>query len=64
MTGGEDFACYAEKVPGLFFFLGVKASPEPAGLHSPHFLLNEAALPVGVRTMALLAVEYLVRQAK
>lgn len=64
MTGGEDFARYAQQVPGLFFFLGVKASPEPAGLHSPHFLLNEAALPVGVRAMALLAADYLARQAK
>ncbi len=64
MTGGEDFACYAEKVPGLFFRLGVKAGPQPAGLHSPHFMLNEASLTVGVRAMAMLAVDFLASQAR
>ncbi|MBN2296505.1 MAG: amidohydrolase [Pirellulales bacterium] len=59
--GGEDFAWYAAKVPGLYVFLGVEA--EAGGplhdLHTPKMMLNEAALPVGVRTLSLLTLDYL-----
>ncbi len=59
----EDFAYYAQRVPGMFFFLGV--TPEGQDLstvarnHSPHFFADEAALPVGVRALAHLALDYL-----
>ena len=61
LMGGEDFARYAEKVPGLFLMLGVrdKSAAEAAPLHSPKAMVDEAALPVGVRTLALLALDYL-----
>lgn len=63
VTGSEDFGYFAERVPGLFVFLGVrpKGSPESAFVinHSPRFFADEAALPVGVRTMASLAADYL-----
>jgi amidohydrolase len=62
-TGAEDFSFFQERVPGLFVFLGVtpreldwKAVP---GNHSPLFFADEGALPVGVRTMASLAVDWL-----
>ena len=63
--GGEDFAYYAVKVPGLYFFLGVhdqQAGPSH-GLHHPRFTVDEAALPLGVKAHVLLAIEYL-RSAK
>ena len=64
----EDFSRYQEKVPGLFVFLGVtppgKDWRTAARNHSPLFEADEAALPVGVRTMAGLAVEYLVGGGK
>jgi len=68
VTGGEDFSRFQEKVPGLFVFLGV-TSPDKdwrtvAKNHSPLFEADEAALPVGVRTMAGLAVDYLVAGGK
>jgi amidohydrolase len=50
-------------VPGLFFFLGV-SSPE-ADLntvprnHSPLFFADERALPVGVKAMSSLALDWL-----
>jgi amidohydrolase len=49
----------------MFFFLGItpqgtdpaKAAPN----HSPKFVMDESALPTGVRAMARLAVDYLSR---
>jgi amidohydrolase len=67
-TGGEDFAHYALKVPGLYFRLGTHDPKLPAnngyGLHNPHVVLDEGALPIGVRAMATVAIDYLGSQAK
>jgi amidohydrolase len=62
-TGSEDFSRFVEHMPGLFILLGVT----PAGQdltqvprnHSPRFFADERALPVGVRLLASLAVDYL-----
>jgi amidohydrolase len=63
ITGSEDFSYYQQEVPGLFFFLGVIPDSIPMGQaapnHSPYFFADEAALPVGVRAMANLAVDFL-----
>lgn len=62
-TTAEDFALYQRKIPGLFVFLG--ATPEGPNLgsaapnHSPQFFFDESALPVGVRTLSHLAVDWL-----
>src|SRR6266436_8521423 len=66
VTTAEDFSRYQQRIPGVFFFLGItppgtdpaKAAPN----HSPRFYVDEAALPVGVRAMAHLAVDYLTRR--
>jgi len=68
ITPAEDFSRYQQRVPGVFFFLGItppgtdpaKAAPN----HSPRFFVDEAALPTGVRAMAHLAVDYLSRPGK
>ncbi len=64
LTGtSEDFSYFQQDVPGLFFFLGVTPSsqdPAKAALnHSPLFFADESALPVGVRAMTHLAIDYL-----
>jgi amidohydrolase len=64
LTGtAEDFSFFQNEVPGLFFFLGVTPStqdPRTAALnHSPLFFADESALPVGVRAMTHLALDYL-----
>jgi amidohydrolase len=45
--GGEDFACYLQKLPGAMFRLGIRnpkiKATEP--WHSPRFVADEAALP-------------------
>ena len=62
-TTAEDFSRYQEKIPGLFFFLGITppgTDPKAAAPnHSPRFFVDEAALPVGVRALSHLAVDYL-----
>jgi metal-dependent amidase/aminoacylase/carboxypeptidase family protein len=61
----EDFSFFARRVPGLYFHLGiVPEGVEPADAapnHSPRFIVDEAALPVGVRALAHLAADYLHR---
>jgi amidohydrolase len=63
LTGtAEDFSYFQQQVPGLFFFLGVTPPGQEATAaanHSPLFFADEAALPVGVRALASLAVDYL-----
>jgi amidohydrolase len=64
LTGtAEDFSYYQQQVPGLFFFLGVRpADRDPATVaqnHSPLFFADESALPVGVRALTNLALDYL-----
>jgi amidohydrolase len=62
-TTSEDFSRFQEHVPGVFVFLGV--TPEGQDLaqvpqnHSPRFFADEGALPVGVRLLVSLAVDYL-----
>ena len=59
----EDFSYYQQKVPGMFLFLGVTPKgQDPAAAaknHSPSFFADEAALPVGVKTLAMLALDWL-----
>ena len=59
--GAEDFSYFAQEAPGLFLGLGV--APEEPSLvhpnHSPYFYADERALPIGVRALASLAVDYL-----
>jgi amidohydrolase len=63
ITAAEDFSRYQQRIPGVFFFLGITPpGTDPAKVapnHSPRFYVDEAAFPVGVRAMAHLAVDYL-----
>jgi amidohydrolase len=62
-TTSEDFSLYQQRVPGIFMFLGI--TPEgtdpklAAPNHSPKFYVDERALPIGVRLLSQLAVDYL-----
>ena len=62
-TISEDFAHFGQRVPSFFFHVGVtpvgkdtKAAPSN---HSPEFFMDEAALPVGLRSMLAIALDYL-----
>ena len=64
LTGtAEDFSYFGQRAPGLFIFLGVTPRDQDytkaAQNHSPQFFADESALPVGVRVMTNLALDYL-----
>jgi metal-dependent amidase/aminoacylase/carboxypeptidase family protein len=49
----EDFGHFQSRVPGVFFFLGVGAAGMP---HSPGYVVDEAAIPFGIKAMAAVVV--------
>lgn len=62
---GEDFAYFANEVPGFFFRLGVvKPGTASGGLHTPTFRADDSAVPAGTRVMARLLADYLLESAK
>lgn len=57
---GEDFAYFANQVPGFFYRLGVvKPGTTSGGLHTPTFRADDSAVPMGMRVMARLLTDYL-----
>ena len=57
---GEDFALYANVVPGFFYMLGVhKPGTESGDHHSPTFMADDAAIPIGMRAMGNVVLDYL-----
>jgi amidohydrolase len=56
--GAEDFSYFLAQVPGALFRLGVKRGEMRPG-HSPHFDLDEEALPIGAAILAESARRYL-----
>ncbi len=61
-TGSEDFSYFAEKVPGLFIFLGGMPKgqdPDKAGPHhTPQFFVDDSGLKLGVNAMCNLVMDY------
>lgn len=52
LFGSEDFSSYQQHVPGCFIFVGCRNPDKGAvwNVHNPHFLLDEDAMKVGVKT--------------
>ena len=67
-TGAEDFSYFQQQIPGFYFFLGVTPrTQDPSKVarnHSPHFFADESALPVGVRAMTQLVLDYVAGKAR
>jgi amidohydrolase len=59
----EDFSYFQEKIPGLFYFVGVTPKDQDmaaaAPNHSPRFHIDESGLLQGARSLAALAVDFL-----
>ncbi len=63
VCGAEDFSFYQKVVPGFFFRVGCtppdrdlsRAAPN----HSPRLYLDEDCLPLGVKALAALALDWL-----
>ena len=47
-TGGEDFAAYQEKIPGVFAFVGANGAEHAPDWHHDDFIVRDEALPVVV----------------
>ena len=63
VTGAEDFSFYGQRVPSLFFFVGITPPGQDAAKapsnHSPKFFIDESGLELGLRAMLGVAVDYL-----
>jgi amidohydrolase len=63
VTGAEDFSFFGQRVPSLFFFVGITpvgqdASKAPSN-HSPKFFIDESGLELGLRAMLGVTVDFL-----
>ncbi|MDY3024558.1 MAG: amidohydrolase [Streptococcus hyovaginalis] len=47
-TGGEDFATYQEKIPGVFAFVGSNGDPGAPDWHHDDFIVKDEALETAV----------------
>jgi amidohydrolase len=63
ITGAEDFSFYQQKIPGMYFFVGSTPADQdrftaPAN-HSDYFFVDEKSIPVAIRAMTQVAVDFL-----
>ena len=59
--GAEDFACFLERKPGAYIWIGNGTADQGGTLHSPHYDFNDAILPVGASYWVRLAESVLTR---
>ncbi len=58
--GGEDFAYFANEIPGFYFRLGVVApGTTSGGLHTPTFRADDSAVAIGMKAMSRLLVDWM-----
>jgi amidohydrolase len=62
----EDFSAYCQKIPGFFFFLGVKPPEQEsmAPLHNSLFNPDERSISVGIKVMCHLLFDSLKHQSR
>jgi len=60
-TGGEDFSFFQQEVPGLYYFLGgmTPGNTTPYPHHTPDFLIDDAGMLLGVKSLSQLTIDYL-----
>ena len=52
-------------MPGFFYFLGTpKAGTTSGDHHTPTFLADDSAVPVGIKAMSIVLLDYLDRESK
>jgi amidohydrolase len=60
ITGAEDFSYFANEVPGFYFFLGaVPEGRKSGGHHTPTFYADDRAIPIGIKAMTALVLDFL-----
>ncbi|HEX2202384.1 MAG TPA: amidohydrolase [Longimicrobium sp.] len=64
-AGAEDFAFFSNTVPGFFYRLGtVKPGTKSGDHHTPTFMADDASIPIGMRVMTTLLLDYLSANAR
>jgi amidohydrolase len=70
VTGAEDFSYFSQKIPGMYFWLGINKPgvglessnfgerTDVAGNHSPYFYVDDSALDKGVKAFVYLIDDY------
>lgn len=60
-SGGEDFSEFSKHVPSVFYWLGIKSdmNKDRCIIHNPNFLVDEDAIPIGIKTLCAAALDYL-----
>jgi amidohydrolase len=59
-TGAEDFAFFSNAVPGFYYRLGtVRPGTTSGDHHTPTFQADDASIPIGIRVMSTLLLDYL-----
>ncbi|TVR29327.1 MAG: amidohydrolase [Balneolaceae bacterium] len=68
ITGAEDFSFFQREIPGLYFFIGgMPADMDPADAaphHTPDFYIEEEGMKTGLRAMANLAIDYMMKNSR
>lgn len=60
--GSEDFSFFANEVPGFYYRLGqVKPGTTSGDHHTPTFLADDGSIPVGIKAMSYVIMDYLSR---
>jgi amidohydrolase len=63
--GGEDFSAFGTVAPAVMLTLGVvPAGLEATSVHSPTFIADEAAIPLGVNLMANILLDHQTKAAR
>jgi amidohydrolase len=68
VTTYDDFSFFSQKVPGLYFNIGIAPANPPGGRvepnHSPRFVLDESGLLTGLRGLLHVTFDYMGGSAK
>jgi amidohydrolase len=60
IMAAEDFAYFSNRIPGFYFSLGTTKPGTTSGWnHTPNFMADDSAIPVGIRAMSSLVLDYL-----
>jgi amidohydrolase len=60
IMAAEDFAYFSNRIPGFYFSLGTTKPGTTSGWnHTPNFMADDSSIPVGIRVMSSLVLDYL-----
>jgi amidohydrolase len=61
----EDFSFFSNEIPGFYYRLGtVKPGTTSGDHHTPTFVADDTAIPIGIRTMSTVLLDYLTTHAR